>query len=137
STTVSEQLSVRLAELVPGGVNSPFRSFEEVGGHTIFLRNASGSKVFDVDGNSYIDFLGAWGPAVLGHRHPDVIKACQTALERGPVFGSPCELELEFARTLTGTISNLEQVRFVNSGAEAVMSAVRLARGATGRDKVI
>jgi glutamate-1-semialdehyde 2,1-aminomutase len=136
-TTLSEQLSVKLAELVPGGVNSPFRSFEEVGGHTIFLRNAAGSKVFDVDGNGYIDFLGAWGPAVLGHCHPVVIEACRSALECGPVFGAPCELELEFAQLLTDTVPNLEQVRFVNSGAEAVMSAVRLARGATGRDKVI
>jgi glutamate-1-semialdehyde 2,1-aminomutase len=137
STMLSEQLSIKLAELVPGGVNSPFRSFEEVGGHTIFLRSASGSKVFDVDGNSYIDYLGAWGPAILGHCHPAVIQACQAALVRGPVFGAPCELELEFAQVLTEAVPGLEQVRFVNSGAEAVMSAVRLARGATGRDKVI
>jgi glutamate-1-semialdehyde 2,1-aminomutase len=137
TTTLSEQLSIKLAELVPGGVNSPFRSFEEVGGHTIFLRSASGSKVFDVDGNSYLDYLGAWGPAILGHCHPAVIEACRAALTNGPVFGAPCELELEFAQVLTEAIPSLEQVRFVNSGAEAVMTTVRLARGATGRDKVI
>jgi glutamate-1-semialdehyde 2,1-aminomutase len=137
SATLSEQLSIKLAELVPGGVNSPFRSFEEVGGHTIFLRSASGSKVFDVDGNSYLDYLGAWGPAILGHCHPAVIEACQAALARGPVFGAPCELELEFAQILTEAIPSLEQVRFVNSGAEAVMTAIRLARGATGRDKIV
>jgi len=137
STTLSEQLSIKLAELVPGGVNSPFRSFEEVGGHTIFLRSAKGSKVFDVDGNSYLDYLGAWGPAILGHCHPAVIEACQKALACGPVFGAPCELELEFAQLLTQAIPSLEQVRFVNSGAEAVMTSIRLARGATGRDKII
>jgi len=137
STARSLALSEELQELVPGGVNSPFRSFREVGGHTIFLESASGSRVFDVDGNSYIDYLGAWGPAVLGHCHPAVQKACQEALARGPVFGAPCELELEFARVITAAIPSLEQVRFVNSGAEAVMSAVRLARGATGKDKII
>ncbi len=134
---LSKQLSADLAKLVPGGVNSPFRSFEEVGGHTVFFNRAQGSKIYDIDGNSYIDYLGAWGPAILGHCHPDVISACQEALALGPVFGAPHQLELEFARALTDAVENLEQVRFVNSGTEAVMSAVRLARGATGRDKVI
>ncbi len=137
STVRSRELSEKLQELVPGGVNSPFRSFDEVGGHTIFFERASGSQVYDVDGNSYIDYLGAWGPAILGHCHPEVVKACQEALSKGPVFGAPCELELEFAQLLTAAIPSLEQVRFVNSGAEAVMSAVRLARGITGKDKII
>jgi len=135
--TLSAQRSAQLAELIPGGVNSPFRSFEEVGGHTIFFSKALGSKLFDIDGNTYIDYLGAWGPAVLGHCHPQVIAACQQALTLGPVSGAPHELELELATLLTKTIASLEQVRFVNSGTEAVMSAVRLARGATGRDKII
>jgi glutamate-1-semialdehyde 2,1-aminomutase len=137
STLRSQALSAELACLVPGGVNSPFRSFREVGGHTIFFEEACGSRVIDVDGNSYIDYLGAWGPAILGHCHPEVIKACRQALERGPVFGAPCQLELEFARALNEAIPMLEQVRFVNSGAEAVMSAVRVARGATKKDKII
>jgi len=136
-TTRSRICSQRLEELTPGGVNSSFRSFIEVGGHAIFFSHAQGSKVFDIDGNTYIDFLGAWGPAILGHAHPEVVKACQEALARGPVFGGPHELEIEFAQLLVNNIPSIEQVRFVNSGTEAVMSAIRLARGATGREKII
>jgi len=133
----SKRLSDELSRLVPGGVNSPFRTFDEVGGHTIFFRKALGSRIYDVDGNEYIDYLGAWGPAVLGYAHPDIVAACQRVLEDGLVFGAPCELELEFAKAITNVIPSVEQVRFVSSGTEAVMSAVRLARGVTGRDKVI
>lgn len=136
-TVRSEQCAQILAELTPGGVNSSFRSFVEVGGHTIFFSHASGSKVFDIDGNAYIDYLGAWGPAVLGHCHPQIIAACQEALARGPVFGAPHELEIEMAQLLINAIPSIEQVRFVNSGTEAVMSAIRLARGATGKNKII
>jgi len=137
ATVRSQECSRRLEELTPGGVNSSFRSFIEVGGHTIFFSHAQGSKVFDIDGNTYIDYLGAWGPAILGHAHPEVVKACQEALGRGPVFGAPHELEIEFAELLVHNIPSIEQVRFVNSGTEAVMSAIRLARGATGREKII
>ncbi len=136
-TVRSEQCSQKLAELTPGGVNSAFRSFVEVGGHTIFLSHALGSKVFDIDGNTYIDYLGAWGPAVLGHSHPEIIKACQDAIVRGPVFGTPHELEIEMAESVIKAVPSIEQIRFVNSGTEAVMSAVRLARGVTGKDKII
>jgi len=136
-TIRSKQCAATLAKLTPGGVNSAFRSFAEVGGHTIFLSHASGSKVFDIDGNTYIDYLGAWGPAVLGHSHPQIIAACQEAIVRGPVFGTPNELEIEMAQLLINAVSSIDQIRFVNSGTEAVMSAIRLARGATGRNKIV
>lgn len=136
-TIRSAQCSEKLAKLTPGGVNSTFRSFVEVGGYTIFFSHASGSKVFDLDGNTYIDYLCGWGPAVLGHCPPEVITACQEALTRGPVFGAPHLLEIELAEALIRAVPSLEQVRFVNSGTEAVMSAIRLARGATDKDKII
>lgn len=135
--TKSALLSEHIAKLIPGGVNSPFRSFNDVGGHTVFFERALGSRLFDIDGKSYIDYVGAWGPAVLGHCHPEVVEACISALKLGPVFGAPHELELELAIALVSAIPSLEQLRFVNSGTEAVMSAVRLSRGYTGRDKII
>jgi glutamate-1-semialdehyde 2,1-aminomutase len=134
---LSASRSAQLAKLVPGGVNSPFRSFQEVGGHTVFFSRAQGSRLFDIDGNTYLDYLGAWGPAVLGHSHPAIISACQRILSLGPVFGAPHELELELATRLVEGIKSLEQVRFVNSGTEAVMSAIRLSRGATLRNRII
>lgn len=137
STPLSERYSKELSEFIPGGVNSPFRSFKDVGGHTIFFSRAQGSRLFDIDGNTYIDYLGAWGPAILGHGQRDIIDACQKALEQGAVFGAPHELEIDMARSLTQIIPSMEKVRFVNSGTEAVMSAVRLARGFTGRDLVV
>jgi len=130
-------LSEQIASVIPGGVDSPFRSFHEVGGHTIFLERASGAYVFDVDGNKYIDYLGAWGPAVLGHSPPSVVAAARKALESGAVFGTPHALELEMAEQLIAAYPSIEKVRFVNSGTEAVMSAVRLARGCTGRDLIV
>jgi glutamate-1-semialdehyde 2,1-aminomutase len=123
--------------VIPGGVNSPFRSFEEVGGHTIFFSRAHGAYLFDVDGNRYIDYLGAWGPAILGHCPEAVIEACRAALSDGPVFGSPHIFELEFANKLMSAVRSLEMVRFVNSGTEAVMSCVRLARHYTGKDSIV
>jgi len=137
TTLRSAQSAKRLEELTPGGVNSSFRSFIEVGGHTIFFSHASGSKIFDIDGNTYIDYLGAWGPAILGYSHPEVIKQCQEALTRGPVFGAPNLLEIELAELIIKNIPSIEQIRFVNSGTEAVMSAIRLARGVTNREKII
>lgn len=133
----SEALSAEIAELIPGGVDSPFRSFKEVGGHTIFFERASGSRLYDVDGNEFIDYLGAWGPAILGHCVPEVVKACQDVLAAGPVFGAPHSLEIELARAVREAVPSCEMLRFVNSGTEAVMSAVRLARGFTKRDMII
>lgn len=134
---LSAQRAAYAARVIPGGVNSPFRSFQEVGGHTIFFARGQGSRLFDIDGNSYIDYLGAWGPAVLGHSHPDIVAACQKVLALGAVFGATHDLELQLATKLIEIIPSLEQVRFVSSGTEAVMSAVRLARGYTGRNKII
>ncbi len=137
NTSRSLDYSRAIHQLVPGGVNSPFRSFEEVGGHTIFFSKASGAYLYDVDGNQYIDYLGAWGPAILGHSPAKVVQACQKVLELGAVFGSPHTLELEFAEKLTAAIPSMEMVRLVNSGTEAVMSAVRLARGYAAKDVIV
>lgn len=133
----SLELSQRLSRLVPGGVDSPFRSFAEVGGHMIFFERAQGSKLYDLDGNTYIDYLGAWGPAVLGHCAPEIVQSCRQALDNGPLFGASHELELELSELLIRAVPSLEMVRFVNSGTEAVMSAVRLARGYTKRDLLV
>jgi glutamate-1-semialdehyde 2,1-aminomutase len=133
----SQQLSKELQELIPGGVDSPFRSFKEVGGDTIFFERGSGSRIFDVDGNQYIDYLGAWGPNILGYCHADVVQACREAVSAGTLFGAPHQSELEMARALTAAFPSMKQVRFVNSGTEAVMSAIRLARGYTQRDGII
>jgi glutamate-1-semialdehyde 2,1-aminomutase len=133
----SKELSDEIAKYIPGGVDSPFRSFKDVGGHTLFFSRGNGSRLFDVDGNEYIDYLGAWGPAIMGHCPPEVVAACKSAVELGAVFGAPHELELEMARAVTEIIPGMERVRFVNSGTEAVMSAVRLARGATGRNTIV
>lgn len=133
----SAELSEEIAQIIPGGVDSPFRSFKEVGGHTIFFDKASGSRLFDVDGNEFIDYLGAWGPAILGHCVPEVVAACKNAVEFGPVFGSPHVYELKLARLLREAMPSIEMARFVNSGTEAVMSAVRLARGYKKRDIIV
>lgn len=135
--SLSQTLADQLSALIPGGVNSPFRSFHEVGGCEVFLSRASGAYLWDVDGNRYIDFLGAWGPAILGHAPPQVVAACQKAIAQGAVFGAPHVLELALSTELIDRVPSLEKVRFVNSGTEAVMSAVRLARGFTGRDLLL
>ncbi len=137
STQRSEKVFAEIEQVIPGGVDSPFRSFREVGGTPIFFSKARGSKLWDIDGNEYVDYLGAWGPAILGHAHPQVVEACQRVLADGPVFGAPHELELEMATLLMQSVPSVEMVRFVNSGTEAVMSAVRLARGYTGREVVV
>jgi glutamate-1-semialdehyde 2,1-aminomutase len=123
--------------LVPGGVNSPFRGFDEVGGHTIFMERALGSRMWDADGNEFVDYLGAWGPAVLGHCHPRVVAAVQSAVAGGAVLGTPHRAELELATLVCKLLPSMQRVRFVNSGSEAVMSAVRLARGYTKRDLIL
>lgn len=128
----------RLIEaVIPGGVDSPFRAFHEVGGEAVFFESAKGSRLQDLDGNTYIDYLGAWGPAILGHSPDKVVRYCQDTLVLGPVFGAPHVLELEMAKRVIAATPSIEMVRFVNSGTEAVMSAVRLARGFTGRDTII
>jgi len=124
-------------KLLPGGVNSPVRAFKSVGGTPRFFDHASGSYVWDVDGNQYIDYVGSWGPMILGHAHPDVVKGVQETAESGMSFGAPCELEIDLARLVIELVPSIDVVRFVNSGSEATMSALRLARGFTGRDKFI
>lgn len=120
-----------------GGVNSPVRSFQAVGGTPFFVDRGNGAYLWDVEGKRYLDFVGSWGALILGHRHPAVLKAVREALERGTTFGIPTPSETQLAREMTQAIPSMEQVRFVSSGTEAVMSAVRLARAATGRTKVV
>jgi glutamate-1-semialdehyde 2,1-aminomutase len=133
----SEALFQQAKSLIPGGVNSPVRAFRAVGGTPLFIDRAEGARLYDVDGNSYIDYVGSWGPMILGHGHPDVIEALDKALRRGTSYGAPTELEVEMAALVIECVPSLEMVRMVNSGTEATMSAIRLARGATGRDKVL
>jgi len=135
--TKSKELFARAREVLPGGVNSPVRSFSAVGGDPRFIARASGSKVYDVDGNEYIDYLGSWGPLILGHAHPWVSEAVKAAVERGTSYGAPTEAEVEIAYAVVNAVPSIEKVRFVSSGTEATMSALRVARGYTGRNKVI
>jgi glutamate-1-semialdehyde 2,1-aminomutase len=122
---------------IPGGVNSPVRAFKSVGGTPLFFQRGKGPLVWDADGNSYIDYVGSWGPLICGHAHPDVVKAVQQAAERGLSFGAPTEAEVEMADVLRKLVPSMDQVRLVSSGTEATMSAIRLARGFTGRSKII
>ena len=135
------QKSLRLFEeaqkYLCGGVNSPVRAFKAVGMIPLFIERAQGSKIYDVDGNEYIDYVGSWGPMILGHAHPEVVSGIKKAAERGTSYGAPTELEVELAKEVTGAFPSMEQVRMVNSGTEAAMSAIRLARGYTERDKVM
>ncbi|HYF91696.1 MAG TPA: glutamate-1-semialdehyde 2,1-aminomutase [Symbiobacteriaceae bacterium] len=123
--------------VIPGGVNSPVRSFRSVGGTPPFIARGEGARVYDVDGNSYIDYVLSWGPLILGHAHPEVTDALIDATRRGTSYGMPTELELEMARAVIQCLPSLEMVRMVNSGTEATMSAIRLARAYTGRNKII
>jgi glutamate-1-semialdehyde 2,1-aminomutase len=123
--------------IIPGGVNSPVRAFKSVGGVPIFFRRGRGAHVWDVDGNNYIDYVGSWGPLIAGHAHPEVVKAVQQAAERGLSFGAPTEAELEMASLIVKLMPSIEQVRLVSSGTEATMSAIRVARGFTGRSKIV
>ncbi len=133
----SEHLFSRSRKLIPGGVNSPVRSFGAVGGTPPFLARGEGARVWDVDGNEYVDFLGSWGPLVLGHAHPAVVEAVKAAAESGTSFGAPTERELELAELVCRAIPSIEMMRLVSSGTEAAMSAVRAARAYTGRPKII
>lgn len=133
----SKKLFEEAKKYIPGGVNSPVRAFGSVGGNPLFINKAKGSKIYDVDGNEYIDYVGSWGPMILGHAHPDVIRAVREAAEKGTSYGAPTELEIEMAKLVVEAVPSIEKVRFVSSGTEAVMSAIRLARGYTGREKIV
>ena len=127
----------RAKQLMPGGVNSPARAFGGVGGEPIFFDRAEGAYLFDIDGNRYIDYVGSWGPMILGHGHPAVVAAVEAALRRGTSFGAPTLAENELAQLIVEAVPSIEKVRLVNSGTEATMSAVRLARGFTGRPMIV
>ena len=133
----SETLFERAQRVLPGGVSSPVRAFGAVGGTPRVYASASGAEVTDEDGRTYLDFVGSWGPLILGHAHPRITEAVSAAAARGTTFGAPCRAELELAERVVGAYPGLEQVRFVSSGTEATMSAIRLARGATGRELVV
>ncbi|PWT99676.1 MAG: glutamate-1-semialdehyde-2,1-aminomutase [Terriglobia bacterium] len=133
----SEQLFRRAQELIPGGVNSPVRAFRSVGGNPPFIARGEGSHIFDADGNEYIDYVGSWGPLLLGHRHPAILAALEQALTVGTSFGAPTEQEVEMAAAICEAVPSIEMVRLVNSGTEATMAAIRVARGFTGRDLII
>jgi len=135
--STSLELFDRAVNLIPGGVNSPVRACKSVGAEPIFIDRAEGCLIFDADGNRYIDYIGSWGPLILGHRHPAVMQAIVSVLERGTSFGAPTDLEVQLAEKVIAAVPSVEMVRMVNSGTEATMSAVRLARGATQRDIVI
>jgi len=135
--TKSEALFEQACQFIPGGVNSPVRAFNGVGGTPIFFERAEGACMFDVDGNSYIDYVGSWGPMICGHANAEIIDAVVETVRKGLGFGAPTEVEVELAEQICGVMSNLDLVRMTCSGTEATMSAIRLARGFTGRDKVV
>ena len=133
----SSALFSKAQSVIPGGVNSPVRAFKSVGCDPLFITRAAGSRIYDADGNSYIDYVGSWGPMILGHCHPKVVEAIQQAAASGASFGAPTEKEIELAEMVCAAYPNIEKVRMVSSGTEATMSAIRLARGYTGRDKIL
>ena len=133
----SDELFTEAQRHLPGGVDSPVRAFKAVGGNPLFVQRGSGSRVWDEDGNEFIDYVCSWGPLILGHAHPNVVQALKQAAERGTSFGAPTVLETRLAGMVCEALPSVDMVRFVNSGTEAAMSAVRLARGSTGRDKLV
>ena len=135
--TESTNLFEKALKLIPGGVNSPVRACRSVGRNPLFIKRAQGCQLFDADGNRYIDYVGSWGPMILGHRHPKVVAALESALLNGTSFGAPTELEVQLAEIIISAVPSIEMIRMVNSGTEATMSAIRLARGVTGRDTII
>jgi glutamate-1-semialdehyde 2,1-aminomutase len=136
-TSRSEDLFERARRVIPGGVNSPVRAFRAVGRTPVFINNAAGSNIADVDGNTYTDYVGSWGPMILGHGHPAVLDAITSAAERGTSYGAPTEIEIELAEEIIAAFPSIDKVRLVSSGTEAAMSAIRLARGFTGRDRIV
>lgn len=133
----SQSLYSESIKYIPGGVNSPVRAFKSVGGDPLFIQKGHGSRIYDVDGNEYIDYVCSWGPLILGHSHPSVVAALNEQAAKGTSYGAPTELELKMARMITDAFPAMEMVRMVSSGTEATMSAIRLARGYTGRDKIV
>src|SRR3989338_8214291 len=136
-TDQSHTMFVKAQQLIPGGVNSPVRACKSVGCEPLFVRRAAGSKIYYVDGNEFLDFVCSWGPMILGHNHPAVVEAIEKTLQDGTSFGAPCPLEIELAELVIKALPSVEKVRFVSSGTEATMSAIRLARGYTGRKVVV
>ncbi len=136
-TTKSKTFYKQAIELIPGGVNSPVRAFKAVGGSPLFIKKAKSSRIYDVDGNEYIDYVLSWGPMILGHSHPLVVKALQAAIKNGTSYGAPTPLEIDLAKMVIKAYPSIEKIRMVNSGTEATMSAIRAARGFTKRDKII
>jgi len=133
----SHELYQEACRFIPGGVNSPVRAFRGVGGEPVFLARAAGAYVWSAEGKRYVDYVGSWGPAILGHAHPQVVRAVQTTAADGLSFGAPTALETELARLICRLVPSIELVRMVSSGTEATMSAIRLARGYTGRDTIV
>ena len=136
-TRTSEELFAVARQLIPGGVDSPVRAWRSVGGNPLFIRRGQGARLWDADGNEFLDYVGSWGPLILGHAHPQVVAAIQSAAAQGTSYGAPTELEIELARRITHAVPSVELVRFVNSGTEATMSAIRLARAFTQRELII
>jgi glutamate-1-semialdehyde 2,1-aminomutase len=137
SSDSSAALFARAQSVIPGGVNSPVRAFRSVGGKPVFMARGEGARIWDVDGNEYIDYIGSWGPLIFGHRQPEVIRALEEVLQIGTSFGAPTEREVQLAELICRMVPSIEQVRLVNSGTEATMSAIRLARGFTGRERIV
>ncbi len=137
NTTKSHRLFEQAKNVIPGGVNSPVRAFKAVGGHPIFMQSAKGAYLFDVDGNAYVDMINSWGPMILGHARVEIIDSVREALDNSFSFGAPTEKEVEMAELICQMVPSIEKVRMVNSGTEATMSAIRLARGYTGRSKIV
>ncbi len=137
NTTNSHYLFETASQLFPGGVSSPVRAWRSVGGEPRFIARGAGAKIYDADGNEYLDYVGSWGPMILGHAHPRVVAAIQDAATRGTNYGAPCELEIELGKRITRALPSMEMLRFVSSGTEATMSAIRLARAFTRRDRII
>src|SRR5262249_33542979 len=136
-TSRSDSLFERAQQLMPGGVNSPVRAFRAVGRSPLFIQQAAGARITDADGNEYIDYVGSWGPMILGHAHPAVIQSIREAAGHGTSYGAPTGLEIELAERIIDAFPSIELVRLVSSGTEAAMSALRLARGFTGRDRIV
>ena len=133
----SKQAFTEAKQYMPGGVNSPVRSYRSVGSTPPFISAASGSRIYDIDNNEYIDYVLSWGPMILGHAHPEVVAALQEAIPRGTSYGAPTLLETEVAKKIQAFMPSMEMMRMVNSGTEATMSAIRVARGVTGRDCIV
>ncbi|HEY6331880.1 MAG TPA: aminotransferase class III-fold pyridoxal phosphate-dependent enzyme, partial [Blastocatellia bacterium] len=136
-TTKSAALFERANHSIPGGVNSPVRAFRAVGGQPLFIKQASGAHIADADGNTFIDYVGSWGPMILGHARSEIVQAVQAAAEQGMSFGAPTEAEIELAEEIKALVPSIELIRMVSSGTEATMSAIRLARGFTGRNAIV